>query len=129
MGAGKRFMRQIQRNQFRTMITTMTASEPIFVGTAGMVDGIEVEAWRVGPMLMVIPSLTEAEYPPEVLDALDLRRRADLTGRCDCGARWCPADDHGGGLHLCMDHEHDCVAGDDRLAELLDRHRRSGAST
>ncbi len=75
------------------------------------------EVWTVGPIACVIPPLLD-DMPTPVKNAVDRRRRATLTGRCDCGAerRWTAP------RHMTLDHTRDCPAGDANLVELGARH-------
>jgi hypothetical protein len=85
------------------------------------------EAWLedspTGLVLCIIPS-PDAELPAEITDALDRRRRAILTGRCDCGAVVeLPGVQKGGVTCVTFVHEEDCPAGNERLTELFDKYQ------
>ncbi|RAY13608.1 hypothetical protein DPM19_18185 [Actinomadura craniellae] len=88
------------------------AATPQFAESLGPI----FEAWQVGPMLLVIPALRD-DYPPEVKAAFDRRRRATLTGRCDCGGT--RAARRGRVVH---EHELDCPARDEAFGEICRRH-------
>jgi hypothetical protein len=77
------------------------------------------ESWAVGRVLFIVPTIRDS-MNPKLKSALDRRRRATLTGTCDCGARRKIVDHrHGGGARMQMAHEADCPAGDTVLAPLL----------
>jgi hypothetical protein len=85
-------------------------------------DDVYASGPERGGILQVVPGLRD-DHPAEVKNALDRRRRADLTGRCDCGARMgqlCRTPD--GMLHATFEHENDCPASNDLLRELFRRY-------
>jgi hypothetical protein len=104
--------RQLRRRDVEQLLEEAASSTPRLVGThAGQ------EMWATGPVLHVIPALRD-DYPGEIKAAIDLRRRAALSGVCDCGGRW-DLDRHG---LLGFGHEPGCPAIDDVLFELGHRH-------
>ena len=88
------------------------------------------ELWQLstpqGNVLHVLPAIDDA-WPPELKSAVARRRRAILSGRCDCGARFrVLGGDTAGVMHAGMEHERDCPASDDHCMELLRRWRTNG---
>jgi hypothetical protein len=78
-------------------------------------------------VLFLLPTIRD-EWPAAVKDALAIRRRATLEGRCPrCGATWrLPTREERRRavrerrlLHVVMEHEHNCPAGDKVLRELF----------
>lgn len=106
-----RARRHLRRREIERLLAQGRQVQPRLVGAyAGQ------EAWMVGPVLHIIPILRDA-YPQDLKAAVDRRRRAALTGRCDCGAVW--AIDRG---RAHMAHEDGCPAIDDVLFEIGRRH-------
>lgn len=101
-----------QRAQTLAALNAMIGATPALLGTAGGQD-----IYQVGPTVVAIPILRD-DYPPELKDAIDRRRRAGLTGRCDCGAvRQLTRKGR-----LQYDHEPSCDASDFRVEEIASRH-------
>lgn len=113
MSAGRARRRRLTRN-IRTATWSDSEAQPArYVGSPAP----GWEAWCAGPAMFVIPALPDGA-PPEVLNALDRRRRATLTGRCDCGAR--RRLDHLSPTPRAVIHHADtCPAADPALADLL----------
>jgi hypothetical protein len=90
------------------------------------------ELWQLstplGDVLHVLPAIDDA-WPPELKNAVARRRRATLSGRCACGARFrVLGQDAAGVMHAGMEHERDCPASDDHCTELLRRWRTNGGT-
>jgi hypothetical protein len=98
------------------------AEQPRLLETIG-----HLEVWLVDGVMHVLPALRD-DMPADLKNALSRRRRASLTGRCDCGARTVV---HGGRrlrdlqpgevVRGSMAHERDCTASDAGIAELVER--------
>src|SRR5687768_10969066 len=83
------------------------------------------ELWQLstslGAVLHVLPAIDDA-WPPELSSAVARHRRATLSGRCECGARFqVRGRDAAGLIHAAMEHERDCPASDHHCIELLSR--------
>jgi hypothetical protein len=102
-----------ERERLRAILNTSATAEPRYMRTLS--NGQEV--WVRGRMMLVIPALVD-DYPDPIKDAIDRRRRASLTGRCDCGAHW-EITRRG---NLGMEHEPGCDAADDALDDLAEAH-------
>lgn len=98
--------------KLRASLAAMNGATPNLVGSIGGQD-----QYMVGTVLVSVPVLRD-DYPDDLKDAIDRRRRAGLTGRCDCGAERHVT--RKGGLQI--DHEYDCTATDDSLNEITARH-------
>lgn len=84
------------------------------VGQAEFVkrDGA-MEVWRKGGVTLLAPIVMD-DYPPELQDALTIRRKAVFSGQCPCGMRtWARAS----GKRL-QRHQGACPASDDSIARL-----------
>ncbi len=90
----------------------MNGATPNLVASIGGQD-----QYMVGPVLVSVPVLRD-DYPDDLKDAIERRRRAGLTGRCDCGAT--RQLTRKGRMEMC--HEDDCIATDERLEEIATRH-------
>lgn len=78
---------------------------------------------RAGSVLYLLPELREGLHP-ELLNALERRRRASTTGRCDCGATFVfdgPLEP-GKTTRAVMEHVGDCPASDAGIAALVESH-------
>jgi hypothetical protein len=102
-----------ERERLRAILDDAATAEPRYMRTLS--NGQEV--WLRSRMMLVIPALAD-DYPDPIKDAIDRRRRASLTGRCDCGALW-NITRRG---HLDMEHEPDCGASDAALDDLAAAH-------
>ncbi|MET8862289.1 hypothetical protein ABZW11_04940 [Nonomuraea sp. NPDC004580] len=112
-GRQARRQRTLERDRVEQILDEASRATPEHVGT--LPNGNEV--WVVGPIGCVIPPLLD-EWPDDLKHALDRRRRATLTGRCDCGARrrWL------GPNNMTLTHEANCPASDPNLIALGFRH-------
>jgi hypothetical protein len=77
---------------------------PRFVTAMG-----EMEIWQRGCVAFVMPALRD-DYPSPLKAAVDLRRRATLSGECDCGATRTVV-----GQRVVLEHDDDCMATDKNL--------------
>jgi len=107
----RRERRADERTRLSRTLAEAEGATPTYVGRLG-----GTELWMVGKILAGIPVLRD-DYPADVKDAVDRRRRATLSGRCDCGARR-QLVGHG----LVFAHEPGCVAGDEQLDAVAARH-------
>lgn len=102
-----------ERERLRSILRDAASAEPRHLRT--LANGSEV--WMRARMMLVLPPLVD-DYPDPIKDAIDRRRRASLTGRCDCGACW--------GItrrgDLAMGHEAGCDATDSVLDDLAAAH-------
>lgn len=73
---------RIEREELRATLTEASASPPRYLRT---LRGSEV--WVCGRVLFTLPVLCD-DYPDDLKAAVDRRRRASLSGACDCGGRW-----------------------------------------
>jgi hypothetical protein len=119
MGASGKHRRRLSRARTLAMLAAAAGTEASYIGPGPTMWNRPHEAWMAAGVLFILPALTEGEHP-EVLSAIERRRRASITGRCDCGARRRLTG--GPQPHLCFEHEFDCPAGDERLAELFERY-------
>jgi hypothetical protein len=104
--------KQLQLNEIRQTLAESQAATPHLVGNvAGQ------ECWVVGKVMHIVPILKD-DYPIELKAAIDRRRRAAMTGRCDCGARW-EVRRRG---HVDMAHEDGCPAADAVLFAIGERY-------
>jgi hypothetical protein len=104
--------KRLQLNEIRQVLAESQAATPRFAGYfAGQ------ELWRVGDVLHVVPILKDA-YPDELKAAIDRRRRAAMTGKCDCGSTW-QVLRRG---RVQMAHEDDCPAADAVLFAIGERY-------
>ncbi len=116
MSNGRRHRRGVRRGRLeQTFITALDQPATLVADLPG--GG---ELWKRGEVAFVVAGVP-ATAPPAIRAALDRRRRATLTGRCECGGR----------LHLrrmmaaatnhqAVVHEADCPAGDHNLAALIE---------
>lgn len=102
-----------ERERLRAVLNAAATAEPRYMRTLS--NGQEV--WMRGRVMLVIPALID-DYPDPIKDAVDRRRRASLSGRCDCGAAW-SLTRRG---HLDMEHEPECPASDEALDDLAAAH-------
>jgi hypothetical protein len=102
-----------ERDRLQAILDAAATAEPRYMRTLS--NGCEV--WMRGRMMLVLPPLVD-DYPDPIKDAVDRRRRASLSGRCDCGATW----DLSRRGHLEMTHEDGCDAADDALDDLAAAH-------
>jgi len=107
-----RQLRAAERLKLQAALKNLQDAEPVLVGTDGGQD-----YYKVGTTLFLIPVLLD-DYPPAIKAAIDRRRRASLTGRCDCGAE----RRVGRKNRLVIEHETDCDATDERLDEIAAAH-------
>jgi hypothetical protein len=103
--------RKLTRQGAQRVLAQSADVEPEYVATLG-----SYEIWARGRVAFGVPVIRE-DYPAELKTALARRRRAMLDGQCECGAR----------LRLTRqgsqtDHEHDCIASDDSLDAIAERH-------
>lgn len=106
-----RQLRAAERARMTKLLAAADAATPEYMGNvAGS------EAWKVGPVLCVVPTILDA-YPAELKTAIDRRRRATLTGRCDCGARRQIT-----GKGFAVEHEEECPATDGNVIGIAARH-------
>jgi hypothetical protein len=112
-GKQARRHRHTERSRIEQTLAAARTATPEYVATLATHD----EVWSVGPLLCVIPPLME-DFPPAVKDAVDRRRRATLSGQCDCGGKRRLLKPR----HLVLEHEHNCPASDDNLTKLGARH-------
>ncbi|MFI7461854.1 hypothetical protein [Nonomuraea sp. NPDC049646] len=75
------------------------------------------EVWSVGPLMCVLPPLLD-EFPDELKQVVDRRRRATLTCTCDCGGmvRWVRPN------VAELRHIGDCPATDENMTALGAKH-------
>jgi hypothetical protein len=107
-----RQLRAAERIKVQATLNTLQDAEPVLIGTIGGQD-----YYKVGTALFLVPVLLD-DYPPAIKTAIDRRRRASLTGRCDCGAE----RRVGRKNRIVLEHETDCDATDERLDELAAAH-------
>lgn len=105
-GRQARRQRFIEHARLQRAIDQARQATPQYVGALATGD----EVWTVGTLMAVIPALRE-DYPPDLKTALDRRRRATLTGQCDCGGQR-RLTKRG---QLVVEHAHNCPATDDNL--------------
>lgn len=111
-GRQARARRAAERAKIQASLDAMAGATPKLIASIGGQD-----QFMIGPVLISVPVLRD-DYPPDLKNAIDRRRRAGLTGRCDCGAvRHLTRK---GGLEL--QHEDDCPATDERLDEIAAAH-------
>lgn len=92
------------------------AAPPMSIGTFG-----PMEVFLAGEVLFVLPRSLPG-MPPELVEAIDFRRQASLTGQCACGGRrHTPMTRPGHVSHGVFEHEDDCCASSDAIAEIIDR--------
>ncbi|MCT7353618.1 hypothetical protein N4P33_15760 [Streptomyces sp. 15-116A] len=107
-----RLKRAAERARTQAALDAMASATPQLVGSHGGHD-----YFKVGDALVLVPVLLD-RYPPELKAAVDRRRRASLTGSCDCG----------GGRRLdrksrvVHTHENDCPAADDNLNAIAEQY-------
>lgn len=109
-GRRARQQRAEQDAKLRRILADAATATPEYVRGHGSL----FESWSVGPILVIVPALRD-DYPAEVKDAFDRRRRATLTGRCDCG----------GGRTVQRGriiHQHERDSRDDVIDDLCRRH-------
>jgi hypothetical protein len=101
---------------------TSTWSNPEYVETIGDNDLFRAELDSSSKtVLLVLPALRD-DWPGELKAAVELRRRAMLTGRCDCGGRRPVAVLDRGEVQLTtFRHEDDGAATDASLRALFER--------
>ncbi|MFJ4012238.1 hypothetical protein [Streptomyces sp. NPDC090026] len=68
------------RTRNERLLARLRAAEAVYVAPVGEA----FEAWQKGPALLFVPTLNE-DYPPELKEAVALRRQAAFTGACPCG--------------------------------------------
>lgn len=100
-----RARKQLRLQETRQLLEQSAGTTPRLVGLTG-----GQECWMVGTVMHVVPVLRD-DYPADLKAAVDRRRRASLTGRCDCGATW-QVLRRG---HVDMRHEDGCTATDEVL--------------
>lgn len=103
-----RQLRAAERAKTQAALKAMEGAEPVLLGSEGGQD-----FYQVGPAVFLIPVLRD-DYPPAVKTAIDRRRRAALTGRCDCGAERQLTRRN----RIVIEHEAECTASDERLDEV-----------
>lgn len=116
MSAGRKQRRHIGAGCVEAVVREAAAAPPTYLRPLGAY----YEVWKKASMLVVLPKLIEG-LAPEVLNAVDRRRRASLTGTCDCGARW-RVIRKGRTAQLTMHHQVDCSASDAVLVGLHNKH-------
>ena len=92
-------------------------------------DMIASDVPGLGRVAFVLPTIRD-EWPAELKDAFAVRRQATITGRCECGtvaqmpsrAERRAAQREGRMLHSWWEHETECPAGDEMIAEIIHRH-------
>jgi hypothetical protein len=94
-----------RRERLQRILDQAAASTPKLVEVVG-----QQEVWSRGQVALVVPLLCDA-YPPRLKAALDLRRRATLEGRCDCGAERRIVSSS----RIVLEHTDECEATDDNL--------------
>jgi hypothetical protein len=102
-----------ERERMRSVLRRAAEAEPHYERTLS--NGCEV--WLRGPIMLVLPPLVD-DYPAPIKAAIDRRRRASLSGCCDCGALW----DITRRGQLDMEHEEGCDATDNALDDLAAAH-------
>lgn len=107
-----RARRAAERAQLQADLDAMSSATPQLVGSTKGQD-----CYLVGRVLLVLPALLD-DYPSPIKDAVDRRRRAALTGRCDCGATRHLTRRN----KLVLNHEAACNASDERLGALAAQH-------
>lgn len=105
--------RQAERATTQAILDASLAATPRYVRT--LPNGSE--CWMRGRIMFVIPPLVD-DYPDPIKAAIDRRRRASLSGQCDCGA--VAAINRRGSVE--MNHEDVCDATDRALDELAAAH-------
>jgi hypothetical protein len=103
--------RKLTRQAAQQLLEQSAAEDPVYVTTMGT-----YEMWAKGRVMFGVPVIRE-DYPAELKTALARRRRAMLDGQCECGAR-VRASRAGTEVR----HEHDCIASDDSLDGIAERH-------
>jgi hypothetical protein len=81
----------------------------------------KLDLFQRGPVVFAIPALDDS-WPSEIKNAVDRRRRATLSGRCDCGNSVGPITGDGQNLYRQLEHEDDCPANDEQIVALFRRH-------
>lgn len=92
--------------EFRLKAAAVRAAKPVLVEVK---DG--EEWWKVGPAVFNTPIIRDL-YPPELKNALIVRREALFKGECPCGARWSMKRDEK------MRHAPECVASDESVRRI-----------
>lgn len=103
--------RKLSREDARRVLGRSLEAEPVLVGVMGT-----YEMWVKGQVMFGVPVIRE-EYPAELKTALERRRRAMLSGQCDCGARLRVVRQ---GTQI--DHAAGCIASDASLDAIAARH-------
>jgi hypothetical protein len=111
--------RKTQAEDTRLALAESLRHEPEFINTVN--DGDD-EVWQRGKMLLLIPAIRD-KYPAGLKNAIGRRRRAVLTGQCECGARQ-QVSKKGtslvpGRTGVVMDHSYGCIATTESIGELL----------
>ncbi|NED35583.1 hypothetical protein [Streptomyces sp. SID8499] len=68
------------RERNERLLAQIRAAEAVFHEA----HGGAWESWTKGPAMLFVPTLCE-DYPPDVKEAVIVRRQAAFTGECGCG--------------------------------------------
>jgi hypothetical protein len=107
--------RKLTRQGAQELLQQSMAEQPVYMSTLG-----NYEMWRKGRVAFGVPVIRE-DYPAELKTALVRRRRAMLTGQCECGARL-RVTRPGSRYPTEIRHQADCIASDTSLDEIAERH-------
>lgn len=72
--------RRVLRERNEQLLAEIRAAEARFVEPWGKA----FEVWRKGPAALFVPTIRD-DYPPELKEAVSVRRMAAFTGECPCG--------------------------------------------
>lgn len=72
--------RRVLRARNEQLLDEIRTAEAVFVEPWGTA----FEVWRKGPAALFVPTIRE-DYPPELKEAVSVRRMAAFTGGCLCG--------------------------------------------
>ncbi|MEU3100042.1 hypothetical protein ABZ690_36555 [Streptomyces sp. NPDC006967] len=72
--------RRILRERNAQLLTEIRTAEARYLEPWGKA----FETWRKGPALLFLPTIGD-DYPPDLKQAVAVRREAAFTGRCPCG--------------------------------------------
>lgn len=104
--------RAAERARTQAALNAMTTATPQLVASYGGQD-----YFKVANALVLVPVLRD-DYPDDLKAAIDRRRRASLTGSCDCGA----TRRLNRGNRVTYEHETDCPASEDAIDAIAARH-------